>query len=711
MKKYLMIFIATISVIAVIAIASIFMLNHSVKSRIYTADIIFYQQDLKDDAFKVSARIDFPSFAPLLRSTQIASVVIDKYTWNDAVNNLEHIRHSGRNIYFNATQDLRSIGTLGSVEYRISFMPFIKTVIKYYVAILALVAFFIGVNKLASIPLSLLQNISFRVSMSYFIFVVSLFIMSSIGFIVKIGITQSYFYVSLCLSLFALLFKNPHKIKSLVCYALLAFVAVFMAFYVYDYSWDGRAYHQIGIFYLANGWNPIYEEMQEMTHLSPFLSHSIWIEHYLKFAEITQSCVYKAIGFIESGKIINYIFAFGAFLYGIATLSKLRFLNAKMAIWLSFLAVFSPVVMTQISTYYLDGLLGVALVFVILAILDLELESKRYKYGILILALLATASIKLTGIAYAGFIGIAFLCYKLYRREFCEAKNIFVSGAIAVMLIIACNVNPLVNNQIQHGHFGYPLMGKDKIDIITSQQPQNFNDNNRFEKLFKSLFGKTQNISSNGESELKIPFMKYKGESLNDPDVRVAGFGYFFSGIVLLCAILVLLNFKGFMQRAFIFYFALILGSCLINPELWWARYVPQMWLLPFIIIIFSFNLSLNKVSHYIRNAVIFFLALNFLFTAKLPLNTGYKNAIQSQLARIKTDEVFVYMPLGWEKSFNIKLIEKGIKVHNLDKAEFEALSKEMQFYRLESVLDNYRDNQSFWSVESPSLNHTGGEK
>lgn len=210
---------------------------------------------------------------------------------------------------------------------------------------------------------------------------------------------------------------------------------------------------------------------------------------------------------------------------------------------------------------------------------------------------------------------------------------------------------------------------------------------------------------------LLIPFMKYKGESLNDPDVRVAGFGYFFSGIVLLCAILVLLNFKGFMQRAFIFYFALILGSCLINPELWWARYVPQMWLLPFIIIIFSFNLSLNKVSHYIRNAVIFFLALNFLFTAKLPLNTGYKNAIQSQLARIKTDEVFVYMPLGWEKSFNIKLIEKGIKVHNLDKAEFEALSKEMQFYRLESVLDNYRDNQSFWSVESPSLNHTGGEK
>lgn len=706
MKKYLMIFIATISVIAVIAIASIFMLNHSVKGRIYTADIIFHEQDFRDDMLKVSARINFPSFAPLLRSTQIASVAIDSYAWNDAVGNLEHIRHSGRNIYFNTTQDLRSVGTLGSVEYAISFMPFIKTILKYYAFILALVAFFISVNKLASVPLSLLQNISFRLSMSYFIFVVSLFITSSIGFIVKVSIMQGYFYASLVLSLFALLFRNPHKIKSLVCYALFAFVAVFMAFYVYDYSWDGRAYHQIGIFYLANGWNPIYEEMQEMTHLSPFLSHSIWIEHYLKFAEITQSCVYKAIGFIESGKIINWIFTFGAFLYGIATLSKLRFLNAKMAIWLSFLAVFSPVVMTQISTYYLDGLLGVALVFVVLAILDLELESKRYKYGIFILALLATASIKLTGVAYAGFIGIAFLCYKLYRKQFCEAKNVFFSGAIALVLIIAFNVNPLVNNQIQHGHFGYPLMGKDKIDIITSQQPQNFNDNNRFEKIFKSLFGKTQNILSSGNSELKIPFIKYKGESLSDPDVRVAGFGYFFSGILLLCAILMLLNLKGFMQRAFIFYFALILGSCLINPELWWARYVPQMWLLPFTIIIFSFKLSLNRISHYLRNATIFFLALSFLFTVKLPLNTGYKNAIQSQLDRIKTDEVFVYMPLGWEKSFNIKLIEKGVKVHNLDKAEFERLSKEMKFYRLESVLDNHRGNQSFWSVESPSLNY-----
>lgn len=703
--KILKSFVIVLSIIAIMLIIGVFGVNIAFKDKIYTANITKQDAVFKDDYFNITARINFDDFAPLLRSAQIAKITINQYAWdkNVAISEITDISNGGRNIWFKTTQDMQDFSNLGSVDYHISFIPLIKTILKYYLALLCLSAFVLGIFKgdFKECYSAIIQSVSFNVGISFFAFVVSLFVIASLGFIVNINITQIYVYVSLLISLFVLFFRNPYKKYSLICYVIFMLFAMFMAYYIYDYSWDGRAYHQMGIFYLANNWNPIYQQMQDVTHLSSFLSHSIWIEHYLKFAEITQSCIYKAFGFIESGKIINWLFAFGAFLYGIATISRLKFLSMKQAILLSFLAVFSPVVMAQISTYYIDGLLGIGVIFIVLSMLDLELESKRYKYGIFILALLATASIKLTGIAYAGFIGIVYLCYKIYLKSYKDSRNIIISGVIAFALIICCNVNPLLTNQLHHGHFGYPLMGKDKIDIIASQQPANFNGDNRFEKLGKSLFSKTQNVGRTDKSHFKVPFIKTKGERLSDPDTRVAGFGYFFGGIIILCILLVALNIRRFLDRKFIFYFGVILGSTLINPECWWARYVPQMWLLPFVIMIFSYSFEVNKISKIIRNASIFFMILSFVFTATLPLNRGYKNSIESQLAHINTNEVFIYLPIKMEQSFGIKLLDRGIKAQMLDKQHFEKLSQEMPFYKLYNVLDNYDSNQSYWSVEA----------
>lgn len=712
LKKITTIFVLAVSIITAVLIVGIFALNITHKDKIYTANVILHDSALlkdsilQNDFYKITARINFSEFAPLLRSTRIAKLYIHKYHFNDDINKdlIFNLKNSGRNLYFNTSYDLSHLKDLGSLEYSIDFMPFIKTILRYYIAILSLIALFLLGNKIMQD--SSFQIISFRVGISFFAFVASLFIMASLGFIIKISIINLYFYASLLLSLWILLYKNPHKIKSILLYVIFAVASAFMAFYYYDDSWDGRAYHQIGIYYLANHYNPIYHQMADLADLRQFLSHQIWIEHYLKFAEITQACVYRAFGFIESGKLINYLFAFGAFLYGIAVLNKLRFFHIAISVLLSFLAVFSPVVMTQIGTYYVDGLLGIAIIFIVLSILDLEIKTARYKYVIFIVALCVAGSIKLTGIAYAGFIGISYLCYKIYTKNHKDSKNILLSGAISIMLIMCCNINPLLTNQIHHGHFGYPLMGKDSIDIISSQQPQNFNGNNRFEKLAKSLFSKTQNISKDGTSTLKFPFIKTKNENLNSPDTRIAGFGYFFSGIIVLCFAFVLINMRHFYHRIFLFCFGVILGSILINSESWWARYVPQMWLLPFIVIIFSYSFSVNKISKILRNMIIFLWILSFLAVANSPISSGYKNTINSQLANIKTsDEILVYLPLGFEKSFGVKLLERGYKMQILDKEAFEKISQEKPFYPLLNVLDNYNNLEAFWSVEPSKIN------
>ncbi|MGX2982090.1 hypothetical protein [Helicobacter sp. 23-1045] len=555
------------------------------------------------------------------------------------------------------------------------------------------------------------QMISYRVGIALFCFVLMLFIIASVGFVLKIQINALYFYIALCGSLLFLLKNNECKILSAVAFFGVFIFAIFMALYFYDYSWDGRAYHQIGIYYLANGWNPIYEKMEEVADLRQFLSHELWVTHYLKFAEITQSCIYKAFGTIEGGKAINYIFAFGAFFYGVAVLGRFKNINFAIIVLLVFLAVFSPVVMAQIGTYYIDGCLGVAIIFVIFAMIDLDsakfaessakfaesaLDSaKILPKAIFILALLATASIKLTGIAYAGFIGISYLLYQIYRKDFKAAKAVFCCGAIACALIIICNVNPLLTNQAQNGHFGYPLMGKDKIDIIASQQPKDFAGNNRFAKLAKSLFGKSQNLGQNGESSLKIPFLRHSDERLGDTDTRIGGFGYYFSGIILLCLAMIALNFRKFSHRDFMFLFCVILGSVIINPECWWARYVPQMWILPFIIIIFSYFFALNKFSQILRVGAIFCLILTFLSTANFPLNFWYKNNIKSQLANLPNEKIYIYLP-GMEKSFGIKLLERGYEMEILDKDAFLARKNGGEkFYQLKNVLDV----GGFWNV------------
>lgn len=53
---------------------------------------------------------------------------------------------------------------------------------------------------------------------------------------------------------------------------------------------------------------------------------------------------------------------------------------------------------------------------------------------------------------------------------------------------------PYVKNTITKGHPFYPLFGKEKIDIITSNQPYDFQEKGTIEKFMTSMFAKCSNI-------------------------------------------------------------------------------------------------------------------------------------------------------------------------------------------------------------------------
>lgn len=468
-------------------------------------------------------------------------------------------------------------------------------------------------------------------------------------------------------------------------------MSLLAAWALYDYSWDGRAYHQIGIYYLANDWNPVWQKMADLKELAPYLSHEIWVEHYMKFSEIVAACIYSVFSHnIELGKAVNFIAFFGAFFYGISVIAK--FLRPLHAIIVSFLLSFSPTLVAQIASYYVDGLLATALLVVFLAIVDREYyrtqlarnpqdtllrKSLRQRSCILALALLASASIKLTGLAYAGFIGLAYLGYVLWFYGVRESKGILLTGLVAGGLIIACNANPLLTNIAKGKHPGYPLLGKEKIDIITGNYPKAFDNLNAKTKLLYSIFARTQN---GGDTTLKAPFTFNKSERPM-VDSRIAGFGPMFSGMIVLSVLFVLLCRAHLRNKQILALLGLVLASVLINPEAWWARYAPQLYFLPIIILALSYYLAPKPFGSLLRLALLVSICINVLFSAdSLRGSKWYKKYITTHtIAQAKEyiqsgKELRIYSG-GMEHSLLIKLNEAGVpytRVYDKDDPSLE---------------------------------------
>ncbi|MGX2982384.1 glucosyltransferase domain-containing protein [Helicobacter sp. 23-1045] len=90
--------------------------------------------------------INAPKFAPLLRSKRISSVEILRFSWSaEIAGKTQNLRTKNIRIWVDSTQDLKKLTqnaeSIGVVEYKISFNPLIKSIAKYYVAILSLMAF------------------------------------------------------------------------------------------------------------------------------------------------------------------------------------------------------------------------------------------------------------------------------------------------------------------------------------------------------------------------------------------------------------------------------------------------------------------------------------------------------------------------------------------------------------------------------------------
>lgn len=439
----------------------------------------------------------------------------------------------------------------------------------------------------------------------YFLLVLSLFTAFEL---LKLTNTLSLIQIlSITIPIIVLLYKKNAKTKDILIvigiYLFILLVVPFIYNKTYDLTVDGNSYHKTAIAFIKNGWNPMYEtsrKFQEnnnnVVKIEKDVKIDLWIEHYPKATWIVAATIYNMTGNIESGKCIILILSIMLFIITFNILRKI--LDKKWSYIISSLVVLNPIVLAQFFTYYVDGIMGILFLMEILLLFLVNPKEKTNIWIWLCLLSICTifTNIKYTGLLCSGVIAATFYFYWLikYRKDK-DFVTIFKRVTINFIIVFVTAIffvgsNSYVKNTIDHHNPLYPIIGKDKVDIITKMQPKSFKNKNMIEKFVVSLFSKTENVVyGDKEPQLKLPIKVYKSEidELYAPDVRIGGFGPLFALIVIITTTILIYSVVKIIRKEktsapyiYLPAIAIILSSILVG-ENWWARYVPQLYLFP----------------------------------------------------------------------------------------------------------------------------------
>lgn len=515
-------------------------------------------------------------------------------------------------------------------------------------------------------------------------FVCSILLVSSALF--AAGVVISWFHIPLAAALAAgfgwwiAKFYFPKETVPAFGFAFGSSVVVFVSFAllngkIYDISWDGQWYHSEAILQLANGWNPFYDATSNGTLVSTLLNF------YAKGPWICAAALYKFSGNFEAGKAFHLSLILACWLFSLAALSTFRGIRWQWSIMLSLLWALNPVSLCQVFTYYVDGqlasLLGIALSLLIL----IDRRPDRVLMAVLALLVILMINVKLNGAIYIAIIGGG---YWLWAAIVKKARNIelamwLIAGGVVGGVVVGFNpyVTQFVKEFISTGNPFYPTDYRSLTHIDGESPFRNFVGMNRVEKLFVSLFSKSE-ILPRHPLELKLPFTFSQNElqSFMYPDVRVGGFGPLFSGaLVLTCAVLVILVVKYSRQLVgaltLLLPVMLILISAVSNPEMWWARYIPQLWIIPVVVASIGLLLLRGGQWRYLTFALLLTLYVNILLISFVYASATIRGdrQIAGDLTTLKNDVEPIAVRFNGFASTRYRFEQEGIRY-----IEFETL-------------------------------------
>ena len=342
--------------------------------------------------------------------------------------------------------------------------------------------------------------------------------------------------------------KKNIKKSTIIVYLLLVLITPFIFTKTYDLTVDGNSYHKTAIGLMSDGWNPIYESSNNFNSktigkLSELTKDNkskiaLWIDHYPKASYFIGTVIYSYTGNIESGKCITFLLDISLVLLLLSILEDK--IGKTKAIIISILVGLNPIVLSQIFTYYVDGLMGILFGIELLLLSNTKIYEKKYDINFIYLLCCCGifVNLKYTGLLYSGLIAAIYYFYYIIKNKQNRLetfKNMTIKFSIIFIIAIGfIGYSSYIKNTLEHHNPLYPIIGKDKVDIITMMYPDNYDNMNSFERFINSIYSKTENLSrNNGNTTIKNPLKIYKSEidSIALPDTRIGGFGPLFGAI------------------------------------------------------------------------------------------------------------------------------------------------------------------------------------
>jgi hypothetical protein len=375
--------------------------------------------------------------------------------------------------------------------------------------------------------------------------------------------------------------RQPALLASAVILVVIA-LSILLARHMPDVSVDGQTYHQTATILLARHWNPLWSVLTVAD--SP---NQLWINHYPQGAWLPAAMLYALTGDIEVGKVFNTLLTFAAFSLSLCALLREN-LHPIVAGWSALIMSVNPVAVSQSLSFYADGQLASVLTCLV-ALALLARAGRRRAVVLFAITLLILINLKFTGVIYAGTFGlglVALLAIHRPRRELGTVLALVGGGALIGVALVG--FHPYVTNAIRQGHPFHPVAGPRAVDFLTDNTPAGFNGRNRIDKLVRSVFSASANEWPPERARPKWP-LSVSGSEMHvfgAPDVRVGGFGPLFAlGLVGAILVVIVGVWRADPQvRAGALAAGFLFLSVMIHPEAWWARYAPQLWLVPVIV-------------------------------------------------------------------------------------------------------------------------------
>ena len=361
---------------------------------------------------------------------------------------------------------------------------------------------------------------------------------------------------------------------------------------LYDFTWDGNAYHKQAVGLLKEGWNPIYyasSNFNSLTQSSQLASDGplFWSEVYPKASWYFAASIYYVAGNIEAGKCYTILFAMITFGFCYDFFS--RILEKKYApIVLALITAANPVVCAQIQSYYLDGLVSAVLSLMIITFIDeINTDGVINHKGEIICLIIWGCNLKFSVILYVVTFCAVFIIYRTILLKRIDWKNSVLLGGTGVFAAFIVGCSPYLTNLKRYGDMFYGFFG-----IVDEQQMSKefgVESLSRTGRFFASIFGKMSHGSITSLHELlKVPFTVHKQEfdmyCIVDP--RVGGFGVFFSGLFLISIVVIIVRVIKDKKEGLSHQFKLVLLLFAANfvemmflPQTSQVRYIPQLYL------------------------------------------------------------------------------------------------------------------------------------